>query len=142
MEPNTDLTTEHRSRPARATTRRLDVLVVEDDADAAYMLACLLERRGHRTVVTGDADAALDALRERVPDVALIDIGLPTMDGNALAARIRKTHGPAVRLIAATGHATPADRERARAAGFDALIPKPLDLRELLRAVGGADTLA
>jgi DNA-binding response OmpR family regulator len=114
----------------------LCVLVVEDDPDTSAMLGVFLESRGYRYVIAHDAHAALAALRESTPDVALIDIGLPTKSGLQLAKEIRSTVGPAIRLIATTGYTSDADRTRALAFGFDALLAKPLDFDELITQVG------
>ena len=110
------------------------VLVVDDNADAAQMLATLLEAHGHEVSVEYDGTAGLArALRER-PEVMLLDIGLPDMDGHELARRLRATPDTAnALLIALTGYGQSEDRERARQAGFDRHLVKPADLSELLR---------
>ncbi|MCC2955853.1 PAS domain-containing protein [Massilia sp. IC2-477] len=110
------------------------VLVVDDNADAAQMLATLLEAHGHQVSVEYDGTSGLArALRER-PEVMLLDIGLPDMDGHELARRMRASPETAnATLIALTGYGQSDDRERARAAGFDRHLVKPADLSELLR---------
>ncbi len=110
------------------------VLVVDDNADAAQMLATLLEAHGHVVSVEYDGTGGLArALRER-PEVMLLDIGLPDMDGHELARRLRSSPDTAnAMLIALTGYGQSEDRERARQAGFDRHLVKPADLLELLR---------
>ncbi|KFC68501.1 ATP-binding protein [Massilia sp. LC238] len=110
------------------------VLVVDDNADAAQMLATLLEAHGHVVSVEYDGTGGLArALRER-PEVMLLDIGLPDMDGHELARRLRASPDTAnAMLIALTGYGQSEDRERARQAGFDRHLVKPADLSELLR---------
>ncbi|HYX65254.1 MAG TPA: ATP-binding protein [Burkholderiales bacterium] len=116
-----------------------DVLIVEDNLDARETLQRLLEHEGHRVRVAADAAAALAALREALPEVALIDIGLPGMDGYELAQRIRTQTDSrrTVLLVAVTGYGLPEDRRRSAASGFDGHLIKPLDL-EALRALLGA----
>ena len=116
-----------------------EVLIVEDNADARETLKRLLEYEGHRVRAAGDATAALEVLRAGRLDVALIDIGLPGMDGYELARRIRAQGdgGRTLLLVAVTGYGLPEDRRRSAAAGFDAHLIKPLDL-EALRALLGA----
>jgi len=110
------------------------VLVVDDNADAAQMLATLLEAHGHAVSVEYDGTTGYArALRER-PEVMLLDIGLPDIDGHELARRLRAAPETmnAV-LVALTGYGQSDDRDRARAAGFNRHLVKPADLSELLR---------
>src|SRR4029077_17818680 len=89
-------------------------------------LRAFLESHGHRVASAADAATALAAAAAEAPDVALIDIALPDLDGCELAARLRALGQQAVpHLIAFTGFGTPRDRERARAAGFDEFVLKP-----------------
>jgi signal transduction histidine kinase len=106
-----------------------DILIVEDNADAGDSLRRLLELAGHRVRLAADGVAGLQALRERMPDVALIDVGLPLMDGYEVARQARASLDgkPAPLLVAVTGYGLPEDRERALAAGFDAHLVKPVD---------------
>ncbi len=126
-----------RARGARAPSRQ--VLIVEDNADARETLRRLLEFEGHSVRVAADAAAALELLRTGPSDVALIDIGLPGMDGYELARRIRDEIDPErkVLLAAVTGYGLPEDRRRSIAAGFDAHLIKPLDLGALAAFLGG-----
>lgn len=118
-------------------TGRRRVLIVDDNVDAADSLAMLLESDGHEAQTAYDASTALDAVERLRPEVVLLDIGLPQMDGYALARHLRATNTvPGMRLVALTGYGRDEDRERARAAGFDDHILKPADLgtlQELLR---------
>ncbi|SFC20058.1 hybrid sensor histidine kinase/response regulator [Massilia yuzhufengensis] len=119
---------------AHAASGPVRVLVVDDNADAAQMLATLLEAHGHLVSVEYDGNSGLArALREQ-PDAMLLDIGLPDMDGHELARRLRAAPGTAnATLIALTGYGQREDRERAHQAGFDQHLVKPADLSELLR---------
>ncbi len=114
------------------------VLLVEDNVDSASTLAALLSAHGHMVRVAGTADQALAHLADFDPQVAVLDIGLPGMDGYALARRLR-AHPALVntRLIALTGYGQDADRERAERSGFQHFLRKPADPAELLRLVSG-----
>lgn len=117
--------------PAPRGPRRR-VLVVDDNVDAADSLGALLACEGHETAVAHNAAAALTLAASFRPDVALLDIGLPGMDGYELGARLRTLHGlQALVLIALTGYCQPEDRARSLAAGFDRHLVKPLDLDAL-----------
>ncbi len=103
------------------------VLVVDDNQDAAEMLALLLGLQGHTVRTAHDAEAALQQVHERLPEVALLDIGLPGMDGHALCRAIRALPGGAgVRIIAVSGWGQEQDRQRSREAGFDEHLVKPV----------------
>jgi CheY-like chemotaxis protein len=106
--------------------------------DAAEMLAVLLESAGHQTVIAHDGPAALEVLARFGPQVAILDLGLPIMDGYELAQRIRQQAGddehPPV-LVALTGYGQATDRARTRQAGFAAHLVKPVDVSELLRTI-------
>jgi PAS domain S-box-containing protein len=113
---------------AEAPTTRARVLVVEDNADAAEGLRMLLELAGHEVRVAHDGATALEAARNEEPDLMLVDIGLPGIDGYEVARRIRRE--PGLRhlvLIALTGYGREADRTHALTAGFDHHIVKPVD---------------
>jgi PAS domain S-box-containing protein len=110
-------------RPARAER----VLVVDDNRDAANTLASVLRGMNHEVLVAHDGPSALTAMASFAPTLALLDIGLPGMDGYALAGHVRKAlHPRRVRLVAVTGYGQSSDRDRAFAAGFDAHVVKPL----------------
>ena len=114
-----------------------DILIVEDNADARETLRRLLELQGHRVRVAAEGTAALNAMRAAPPEVALVDIGLPGIDGYEIARRVRADRGRRITLIALTGYGLPEDRRRTAEAGFDLHLVKPVDyemLQEALRA--------
>jgi len=112
--------------------RLLDVLIVEDDEDAAELMQALFAAVGHRTRVARDGIAGLSEVLSRPPDVAFVDIGLPRMDGYEVARTIRRSdHGECVYLVALTGYGRPEDRARALAAGFDVHLVKPLEIHRV-----------
>ena len=114
---------------ARDLARMLRVLVVDDNEDAADMLVDALASKGYRTRHAHDGPGAIRVCQEFKPHVALLDIGLPVMDGYELAERLRQLPGmERLRLYAVTGYAQESDRERSRAAGFDRHFVKPLDV--------------
>jgi signal transduction histidine kinase/ActR/RegA family two-component response regulator len=113
---------------------RRRVLIVDDNADAADVLAELLEAVGHEVRVAYDGPQALAIAEANPLDLAILDIGLPVMDGYELASRLRERHGP-LRLIAVTGYGMSTDRQRSRAAGFEAHFTKPVDHQGLLSRV-------
>ncbi len=120
-------------RPAlRRMSASLRVLVVDDNIDAAETIAMALESFGHEVVVAHDGPAALAAAGRLAPDVALVDIGLPVMDGFELAGRLRELLPGPLRLIAVTGYGQETDKARSRAAGFDDHLVKPVGLEVLL----------
>lgn len=115
------------------------VLVVDDDPDSAEGMALLLETLGHVAVTAHDGVEALAALVGDRPDIALVDIRLPGMDGYELAARIRALDpDQAIRLVAVTGFADPEDRARAFSAGFHAHLAKPVELERLEELLAGS----
>ena len=110
------------------------VLIVDDNDDSAAMLAEALRLQGHDVRVAHDGPAALAVSETFQPHVAILDIGLPVMDGYELAARLRQQPGlESLRLLALTGYGQESDSERSRAAGFHEHLVKPLDLRQLDR---------
>ena len=112
--------------------RPLRVLLVDDNEDAAELLASALEIMGYTTRVAHDGPEALKAATEFDPDVALVDIGLPVMDGYELARRLHDDPGlRRVPLVAVTGYGQPSDRRRSEAAGFDAHLVKPVDIERV-----------
>jgi PAS domain S-box-containing protein len=125
------------ARPAAARRRR--VLVVEDGADARQSLRLLLELAGHEVEACEDGPSGLARLRAFQPDVALIDLGLPGMDGYAMAREARgRPETRAIRLVAVTGYGQAEDRRRALAAGFDLHVTKPVDASMLDEVLGPA----
>lgn len=121
-------------RPASPTAKPMRVLVVEDNADALTALRSMLELDGHRVAAAVDGEAGLHSLLSERPDVAVVDIGLPLLDGYALAKRARAAGYPG-RLIALSGYGQGSDVRRALVAGFDAHLVKPVvpsQLKQLL----------
>jgi CheY-like chemotaxis protein len=114
------------------------VLIVEDDDDSREMLGELVSLYGYRPLAAANATEALAYARDEQLDVALIDIGLPEMDGCELARLLRiamvKTTGLPTRLVALTGYSDGAMRDSAGAAGFDAYVVKPI-MPETLEAL-------
>ena len=119
------------------------MLVVEDSADARHSLRLLLELAGHEVEAAADGPERARQLRAFRPDVALIDLGLPGMDGYAVARAAReRPETRAIRLVAVTGYGQAEDRRRALAAGFDLHVTKPVDASMLDEVLGpgyGAD---
>jgi len=117
---------------APASSSCLRILVVDDNADAATTLSMLLEAAGHRVSTEFGSQAALERARVEAPQVCILDIGLPAMDGNALARCLRSmpetSHSM---LVAVTGYGQDSDRRQTLAAGFDHHLVKPVDTREL-----------
>jgi signal transduction histidine kinase len=117
---------------------RRRILVIEDNDDAREMLRTLLTLAGHEVHEAADGAAGLVMARTVAPDVALIDVGLPALDGYEVARRLRAAEeGKAMRLIAITGYGQADDRQRARQAGFDAHLTKPLSPDRLAAAMDG-----
>jgi len=103
------------------------ILIVEDNADAREALRMLLELDGHVVEAAGEGGEALDIMWAKDPDIALVDIGLPGIDGYEVARRVRARDPRRPLLIALTGYGQPEDRRRATDAGFDSLLVKPVD---------------
>ncbi|NEX61952.1 PAS domain-containing hybrid sensor histidine kinase/response regulator [Noviherbaspirillum galbum] len=112
--------------------RPLRILVVDDNVDAAVMLTMLLEAAGHEVSVEHGAYQALERAKADRPDVCLIDIGLPDLDGNQVARHLRSLpENAGTILVAVTGYGQESDRESALAAGFDHHLVKPVNTRQL-----------
>jgi len=112
------------------------ILAVDDNRDSADSVALLLRSYGAEVRVGYDGLEAVDAASAFKPHVALLDIGLPKLDGYDAARRIREAHGKDVLLVAITGWGQAEDRRRAEAAGFDHHLTKPVKFDELLRLIG------
>ncbi|HEY4573202.1 MAG TPA: response regulator, partial [Thermoanaerobaculia bacterium] len=116
----------------------LRVLVVDDNEDAADLLATAARLVGHLVRVAHDGPAALQIAADFQPHVALLDIGLPVMDGYELARHLRALPGlESIRLIAVTGYSQEADRRQTTAAGFARHLVKPIQIAELQEALAG-----
>jgi signal transduction histidine kinase len=124
-----------RPRP-RPTIQPQRILVVDDNADAANSLAEFLRLDGHVTEAVYSAKGALQSVASFGPNVVLLDIGLPEMDGYQVARQIRSA-ASGVRLVALTGYGQTEDTQRTRSAGFDAHMVKPVDLDALQGVIAG-----
>ena len=123
----------HRETPAHAsasTPRR--ILLADDNRDALESLATVLRLRGHEVFSAANGAIALETAVRHMPEIALLDIGMPVLDGYEVARRIRAQEwGKTVTLVALTGWGQESDRRRSREAGFDTHLVKPLDLDKL-----------
>lgn len=119
------------------------IVLVDDNPAIVHMMRKLLQHCGHEVVaVAADGVSAVEAARETAPDVVLLDIGLPMLDGYEAARRIRQIPGlEEVLLVAMTGYGQEQDRRRSRAAGFDRHIVKPVSIQMLQALLGQAATL-
>ncbi len=122
--------------PSSTTLSPLRILVVDDNVDMAKSLGTLLEQAGHTITTAHDGLEALATARSFQPDAIVLDIGLPGLDGYRVAEALRRepafTH---VRLVAVSGYGQDEDRRRAKAAGFDYHLVKPVDLSQLVTAL-------
>jgi len=127
----TEVTVRLPARPVDTHLRR--VLVVDDNVDAAELLGELISRRGHQITIVHDGEQALAEILANPPEIALIDLGLPRLDGISLASRVTAELGArAPRMIAITGYGGPEDRRRGKVAGFYGHLTKPVDIPALL----------
>jgi signal transduction histidine kinase/ActR/RegA family two-component response regulator len=127
--------TRHPAQGAVRTSRTVGrLLVVDDNTDAALLLAEVLSALGHEVHVAHSGPDALAGLEEFQPQAALLDIGLPVMDGYELARHLRGRL-PDVKLVALTGYGQSNDRERSRAAGFDAHLVKPVSIANVTQTL-------
>jgi signal transduction histidine kinase len=117
---------------APSASRPTSILIVEDNDDARESLRLLLELDGHDVMAAVSGEDGLDHAQSREFAIALVDIGLPGIDGFEVARRLRATaRGADLRLVAISGYGQPVDRKRAQAAGFDAHLVKPVDTEHL-----------
>jgi signal transduction histidine kinase/CheY-like chemotaxis protein len=132
-------TSREAKRPAASAPSSRTVLIVEDNHDARASLRELLEAAGHTVHEADDGPRGLDAALRLHPEVALIDLGLPGLDGLELARRIRTSpDARGMRLVALTGYGSAEDRARCRDAGFDVHLVKPVDRETLERVLAGS----
>lgn len=115
--------------PAKIEPRR--IAIVEDNHDVRDLLGLRLQRLGHEVELASDGIAGLDLLLRRRPDVALVDLGLPGMDGYAVAREAREQLGREIVLVAVSGFGQPEDKRRAIESGFDEHITKPAELHDI-----------
>jgi PAS domain S-box-containing protein len=111
------------------------ILVVDDNDDAGALLGEMLQSLGHEVVVALDGPRAIEALDRFTPEIGILDIGLPVMDGYELAAALRSRLGDGIRLMAVTGYGQEQDRRRTQQAGFEAHFVKPVGLGKVLAAI-------
>jgi signal transduction histidine kinase len=130
-----------RRAPGVTNGGRRRIVIVEDNADSREMLRVTLELAGHEVQEAHDGPSGLTAILRLLPDVALVDVGLPEFDGYEVARRVRAAAGTSIRLVALTGYGQAADRRQALEAGFDAHVVKPIDpdaLQAAIAATGNA----
>jgi CheY-like chemotaxis protein len=125
------------------TIRPLRMLVVDDNVDAAEILEILLTESGHEVRIAHDGPAALEAALEFRPNVVLLDIGLPEMDGYEVAKRIRQQPTLTnVVLVALTGYGQETNRQRSQEAGFDHHLVKPADFQKVQQILATVSQMA
>ncbi len=127
---------------AASNPNRKRVLVVDDHLDGADLLGDALRLLGHETFVAHDAAVALSLAARFAPDVALLDLGMPHMSGFELAERLRSLVRGRLVMVAITGYTHENARERARAAGFEHYLVKPIDLTRLAALLTQGDAVA
>ncbi|HJU22937.1 MAG TPA: response regulator, partial [Casimicrobiaceae bacterium] len=115
------------------------IVIVEDNDDAREMLREVLAMAGHSVGEAANGTAGVDLAREFAPDVAIIDIGLPDIDGYEVARRVRAQSKRPISLIALTGFGQPEDLRRAREAGFDLHLVKPVTVERLDHAIAALE---
>ena len=139
------LETAHSANGEKSTTATDDappvrrrILVADDNADALETLATVLELGGHEVFSAANGSLALESAERHLPEVALLDIGMPLLDGYEVARRIRaQAWGKRITLVALTGWGQDTDRRRSQEAGFDSHLVKPLDLDKLTQLLAG-----
>lgn len=117
------------------------ILIVEDNADNLKLFRAILAMKGHQVTTLPTGDGLLDAIAQSAPDLVLMDIQLPGRDGYELLQEIRQSAWRALPVVALTAHARGQDEERARRAGFEGYITKPIDIatfpEQIARALSG-----
>jgi two-component system, sensor histidine kinase and response regulator len=134
-EDNPPVVTIHSLRESRG---RLRILLVEDNRVNQLVATQFLEKRGHEVVVAGNGRAALEALEKQTPDLVLMDVQMPEMDGLQATAAIRQGElksGKHIPIIAMTAHAMAVDKERCLEAGMDGYVSKPLRVEDLFSTI-------
>ena len=113
------------------------ILYVEDNPDNVYMLTRRLKKKGFELIIAGDGQEGIDKAIEESPDLILMDLSLPTMDGGTATAEIKKIEGlKDIPIIALSAHAMPEHRDRAIKAGCSDYDTKPVDIKRLLSKMG------
>jgi CheY-like chemotaxis protein len=132
------MSTQDASAAAGAAAPSYRILIVDDNIDVAEPLAMLLEMEGHDPRFETDPRRAIETAAEFGPELVLLDIGLPGMDGYEVAACLREQpRNAGCRIIALSGHGPDGDRERSKAVGIERHLLKPVDIATLMRAVAG-----
>lgn len=140
VESNSPVEQRQSTQHFHQAAKRLRILVVDDNVDAADMLKFLLEAAGHEVWVEYEPHRALERALAEKPDVGVLDIGLPEMDGNELARRLRAQPETAhTTLIAVTGYGNEGDRKSALASGFNHHLAKPVDTAKLTALLNALD---
>jgi two-component system cell cycle response regulator DivK len=117
---------------------RHTILVVDDNGDVRFMLRFLLEAKGYRMLEAEDGLEAVETARSSRPNLILIDVSLPRLDGLSATRRIREEAGlRTTPIVAVSGHAATEDRDKALAAGCDGYLTKPINFEELYRLIDG-----
>ena len=111
------------------------ILIVEDNPDNMKLFRALLTLRGHEVTALPSGDGLFDTLAETRPELILMDVQLPGKDGFELLSDIRRSEWAHLRVVGLSAHAMPGDREKARAAGFDDYITKPIEIAAFPRQV-------
>ena len=119
-------------------TRRR-VLIVEDNQDAGEMYRILIELAGHEAVLAENGALGLELFKSEQPDIALVDIGLPGMDGYAVARELRAICPDGMRLVAVSGYALAEDQAKATEAGFALHVAKPPDPNQIERLLAAGE---
>ncbi len=133
--PRVELAGEEAETVVPTAGQSVRILLIEDNADAREMLVTILRLHGHQVHEAADGEKALELAARTHPDIMLVDIGLPLLDGYEVARRIRRLPRQPRRLIALTGYGMPEDRSACLRAGFDDHIVKPIDIDRLLSLI-------
>ena len=104
-----------------------NILIIEDNEQNLYLVTFILEKYGHNVIQARNGQAGIDIVKDTCPDLILLDIQLPIMDGYHVARELRKILGDAIPIIAITSYAMPGDREKAMEAGCSDYITKPIN---------------
>lgn len=120
----------------------LRILVVEDDPESLQMMGALLSLWGHKPDLVSSGPPALEAFDQQMPDVVLLDLGLPGMDGFEVARKLRSRRGgSSVLIVAVTAYRSEEHQRQAREAGFDKYLMKPVDIDTLRQVLAQAPRL-
>ncbi len=124
--------------PERTAAPSREILIIEDHKDGREMLRYVLELWGYQVAVAADGEEGVQKALALRPEIALVDIGLPHLDGYQVARRLRKELGNSIFLIACTAYGSSDDRRQALEAGFDLHLRKPVDLEVLAQWLGSS----